>query len=191
MPAKRVSMSSSESIATPSRPTSPGELAHRPELAAVHRRIDAARERIDARVAEVALVVDVDVVGRIERLVLEPGDRREELAFALGLRLVELTLPLGGRAGPRERILCGGHLVPLPEAGMYCWEGHLADSTGVFRPPAVRRLCRYSAPCERSLQLSFVASSPCRQTCLHPPARLLSCGARLDCPASPFVGPSR
>ena len=35
-----------------------GELPHRPELAAVHRRIDAAREREDARVAEVAVVVD-------------------------------------------------------------------------------------------------------------------------------------
>ena len=74
-----------------------GELPHRPEPAAVHRGIDAARERIDAREAEVALVVDLDVVGRVERLVLEPGDRREELAVPLGLRLVELALPLGGR----------------------------------------------------------------------------------------------
>jgi hypothetical protein len=48
-----------------------GELPHRPELPAVHRGIDPARERIDARVAEVALVVDLDVVRRVERLVLE------------------------------------------------------------------------------------------------------------------------
>ena len=147
-------MSSSESIATPSRPTSPsergwsesqaherrhverrrqaglpvlqqvpealvrflgpaeaGELAHRPELAAVHRRVDAARERIDARVAEVALVVDVDAVRRVERFVLEARDRREELALTLGLRVVELALPLAGRVvRPRARILCRGHL---------------------------------------------------------------------------------
>jgi len=49
-----------------------GELPHRPELAAVHRRVDAAREREDARVAEVAVVVDLDALGRVERLVLEP-----------------------------------------------------------------------------------------------------------------------
>jgi hypothetical protein len=48
-----------------------GELAHRPELPAVHRRVDAARERIDARVAEVTLVIDLDVLRRIEGLVLE------------------------------------------------------------------------------------------------------------------------
>ena len=41
-----------------------GELAHRPEATAVHRRIDAARERILARVAEVAGVVDVDALRR-------------------------------------------------------------------------------------------------------------------------------
>ncbi len=71
-----------------------GELAHRPELPAVHRRVDAARERIDARVAEVAVVVDVDVLGRVERLVREAGDRRGELAVALRRRVVELALPL-------------------------------------------------------------------------------------------------
>ena len=94
-----------------------GELAHRPELPAVHRRVDAARERIDARVAEVAVVVDVDVLGRVERLVREAGDRREELALALRRRVVELALPLlcaaleallvlGRRH--RDRILGGG-----------------------------------------------------------------------------------
>ena len=34
------------------------ELAHRPELAAVHRRIDAARERMHAGIAEVAVIVE-------------------------------------------------------------------------------------------------------------------------------------
>ena len=118
-------MSSSVSIATPSRPTSPpsargpsrahqrrqveggrepglavleqvaealvrllrgaeaGELPHRPEPAAVHRRIHAAREREFPGIAEVALVVDRDRVGRDERIVLEPGDRGEELALAV------------------------------------------------------------------------------------------------------------
>src|SRR5207247_10440121 len=71
----------------------PGKLPHRPELPAIHRGIDAARERIDAGIREVALVVDRDVVRRVERLVLEPGNRGEELALALGLRLVELALP--------------------------------------------------------------------------------------------------
>src|SRR5580765_9026385 len=45
-----------------------GELAHRPQAAAVHRGIDAARERIRARPAEVAVVVELDVLGRVERL---------------------------------------------------------------------------------------------------------------------------
>ena len=70
-----------------------GELAHRPELPAVHRRVDAARERIDTRVAEVAVVVDVDVLGRVERLVLEPRDGRRQLVAALRRRVVQLALP--------------------------------------------------------------------------------------------------
>ena len=129
-------MSSSESIATPSRPTSPsrarvvgvvahqrrhverrreprlavieqvaealvrlrrraeaGELPHRPELAAVHRRIDPAREREHARIAEVAVVVDRDRVGRHERIVLQPGDRREELPLPLRGAVVQLLAP--------------------------------------------------------------------------------------------------
>ncbi len=65
-----------------------GELAHRPEPAAVHRGIDAARERIRARPAEVAVVVELDVLGRVERLVLDAGDGREELSLALWRRLV-------------------------------------------------------------------------------------------------------
>ena len=86
-----------------------GELAHRPEAAAVHRRVDAARERIDARVAEVALVVDLRRVGRVERLVLEAGDRAEELALALGRRFVELLAPL---LGARADAGIGGRHLP-------------------------------------------------------------------------------
>ena len=102
-----------------------GELPHRPEPAAVHRRVDAARERIGARVAEVAVVVELDALRRVERFVLEPGDRAEELALPFGRGLVELALPLvvpaelalvlgrrhpgivpvsGGRAGSAPRI---------------------------------------------------------------------------------------
>ena len=62
----------------------PRELAHRPEATAVHRRVDAARERELARVAEIAVVVDVDGVGRRERRHVDPRERREELARAVG-----------------------------------------------------------------------------------------------------------
>ena len=80
-----------------------GELPHRPEAAAVHRRVDAARERIDAGVAEIAGVLDVDVVGRVERLVLDAGDRRARLARALGSRLVHILSPrLESRARDRS-----------------------------------------------------------------------------------------
>jgi hypothetical protein len=41
-----------------------GVLADGPELAPVHRRLDAAGERIFARVADVAIVVDADSVSR-------------------------------------------------------------------------------------------------------------------------------
>src|SRR5205823_2824306 len=74
-----------------------GELAHRPEPAAVHRRVGPAGERIDPGIAEVALVVEADVVWCVERLGLDPGDRREELALPLRLRAVELVAPLLGR----------------------------------------------------------------------------------------------
>src|SRR5439155_3253168 len=84
------------------------ELPHRPEPAAIHRRVDAARVRVDAREAEVAVVVDVDVVGRAQRLDLEPRHRREELALPLGLRLVELLAP-GLGPGQRLPILRPGH----------------------------------------------------------------------------------
>ncbi len=129
-------MSSSESIATPSRPTSPsglgvirvvahqrghvergreprlpvleqvaeadvrllgraeaGELPHRPEPPAVHRRVDAAREREGAWVPEIAPVVEVDVVGRVERVDRQPGNGREE-RVALGGCLVAIPAPL-------------------------------------------------------------------------------------------------
>ena len=96
-----------------------GELAHRPELPAVHRRVDAARERIDARVAEVALVVDVDVLRRVQRLVLEAGDRRGELALALRRRVVELALPL---------------LRAAFETSLVLGRSHKANSTGGSAP---------------------------------------------------------
>jgi hypothetical protein len=48
-----------------------GELPHRPEAAAVHRRVDARGEGIDAGIAELGFVVDLDRVGRVERVVLE------------------------------------------------------------------------------------------------------------------------
>src|SRR4029453_16072303 len=77
-----------------------GELAHRPEAAAVHRRIDAARVGKDAREAEVALVVDVRVVGCVERFELDPGHGREE-PVALGLSLLDLLPPLARRVERR------------------------------------------------------------------------------------------
>jgi hypothetical protein len=49
----------------------PGELAHRPQPAAIHRRVDAARERERSRIAEIPLVGDLDVLRRVERLVLD------------------------------------------------------------------------------------------------------------------------
>jgi hypothetical protein len=76
------------------------ELAHRPQSPAIHRRIDAARERVDAGVAEVEVVVEGGIVRRVERLVLDSGDRREELAGALGARPVQLVAPLLGRRAP-------------------------------------------------------------------------------------------
>ncbi len=56
----------------------PGELPHRPEPAAVHRRVHAARVRELARIAEIALVVDGRALRRVERLVRDPRDRREQ-----------------------------------------------------------------------------------------------------------------
>src|SRR5205085_12515136 len=99
---------------------------------AVHRGIDAARERIDARVTQVAVVLDLDVVRCVERLVLEAGDGRGELFLALGRRVVELALPLRRPAGAGARVLRGGHLKPILR-----WPSRLlpsavgADSGGV------------------------------------------------------------
>jgi hypothetical protein len=47
----------------------------------------------DPSEAEVAVVVDRHVLGGVERVVLEAGDRAEELALALRRRLVEVTPP--------------------------------------------------------------------------------------------------
>ena len=97
------------------------ELAHRPELAAVHRGVDAARERIHTRVAEVAVVVDLDRVRRRERLVLDPRDRREELALPLRRALVQLLAPRLGRVqraavlGRRHGEDCRDEVSPLCE----------------------------------------------------------------------------
>ncbi len=60
------------------------ELPHRPEATPVHRRVDPARVRKRARVAEIAVVVDRDGLGRRERFHVDPGERREELARAIG-----------------------------------------------------------------------------------------------------------
>ena len=84
------------------------ELPHRPELAAVHRRIDAARERMHAGIAEVAVIVQLDRVRRRQRLVLEPGDRGEELALPLGRAAVQLLAPRLRRV-QRAAILGRGH----------------------------------------------------------------------------------
>ena len=97
------------------------ELAHRPELAAVHRGIDAAREGMDAGIAEVAVVVDVNRVRRGQWLVLEPRDRGEELSLPLRCASVQLLAPrLGGvqRAavlGRGHRQDCRGGVYPLRE----------------------------------------------------------------------------
>ena len=128
-------MSASESTATPSRPTSPGDRGwsgRSPSASACRRRsrdpsararagsgsarssqprcrsrrtgassraspvhggIDPSCVRVHARVAQIALVVDLDVLRRVERLVREPRDRRGQLPLALGGRVVELAFP--------------------------------------------------------------------------------------------------
>jgi hypothetical protein len=86
------------------------ELAHRPELPPVHRRVDAAREGIDTGVAERRVVVDVDVLGRVERLVLEAGDGRRQLVAPVRRRVVQLALPLVGSAFEPPLVFGGGHL---------------------------------------------------------------------------------
>src|SRR5215831_3664630 len=116
----------------------PRELPHRPELAAVHRRVDASRERIDAGEAEVALVVDLDVVRRVERLVLEPRDRREELALPLGLRVVELALPLRRAVRAGARIFGRGHFKRILRGGFTRTSSCRRDSVPI--PVPVERL---------------------------------------------------
>ena len=78
-----------------------GELAHRPEPPAVHRRVDAAGERVLAGVAE--LLGSGSKPARsscgVERLDRVPGDRLEQ-RLALRGAVVELLAPLVG-APPR------------------------------------------------------------------------------------------
>ena len=63
-----------------------GVLADRPGPAPVHRRLDAARERVLAGEAEVALVVEVrDVLGRVEAVGREAGEGLELLPALAGL----------------------------------------------------------------------------------------------------------
>ena len=97
-----------------------GELAHRPEPAAVHRRVGAAGEGILARVAEVALVVDVGVFGAVERLDRLAGDRgvvyvvrravgvRPILRRGLGSWFHRVTLTIGLTGHQR---VCGSRLL--------------------------------------------------------------------------------
>ena len=58
------------------------ELPHRPGPPAVHRLVHATRERKRARQAQVTLVVELDVGLGVERLDLDPGDRRMQLSRA-------------------------------------------------------------------------------------------------------------
>src|SRR6185437_7368085 len=81
------------------RRAEPGELAHRPRLAAVHGLVDAAGERVAAGVAQVAVVVEVDVARPVERLEGDARDRR-----ALGLRGLSERLARSGRLTGRSPI---------------------------------------------------------------------------------------
>src|SRR5688500_8543551 len=66
------------------RRAEPGTVPHRPELAAVASRVDAARVRKLARVADVAVVIDaLSIFGGVEPLDPAPGNGREG---ALSLR---------------------------------------------------------------------------------------------------------
>jgi hypothetical protein len=96
-----------------------GELPHRPELPAVHRGIDAPRERKDARVAELRVGVNLDRVGRVERIDLESRDRGEQLALALRRSLVELAAPLGDPVQRRAAVLGRRHLRQFYECRAY------------------------------------------------------------------------
>ena len=85
-----------------------GELAHRPQAAPVHARVDAARERILAREAD-PLLERADVLGTVERLDRLSRERRERLP-ALRRRRVELAEP-ALRLGPLP--LLGRHQASL------------------------------------------------------------------------------
>ena len=77
-----------------------GELAHRPEPPAVHRRVDAAGERVLAGVAELlGRVEPVEILVGVERLDRVPGDGLEQ-RLALRGAVVEVLSPLVG-APPR------------------------------------------------------------------------------------------
>src|SRR5215210_8679657 len=73
-----------------------GELAHRPEPAAVHRRVDPAGVRICARIAEVALGIrPLAVLLGVEGLHPVAGDRLEERLALLEAR-VDVGQPFVG-----------------------------------------------------------------------------------------------
>src|SRR5581483_3948380 len=105
------------------------ELPHRPQPAPVHGRVHAARERELTRKAEIAPVVDRDVVRRVQRLQLDPRDRREQLVLALRRPAVPLPAPLGGRI----------ELAPI------LGRRHAMDSRGRGARYRWRRACQASA----------------------------------------------
>jgi hypothetical protein len=116
-----------------------GELPHRPEPASVHRRVDAAGEREDAGVSEVAVGVDLDVLGAVERLVLEARDGAEELALALRRGLVELATPFAAAPEPGPVLRLRHELiVPFPHAsgakGQPRNERPSSPDGGIYRP---------------------------------------------------------
>ena len=82
-----------------------GVLAHRPEAAAVHRRLDATGERVLPGPPEVAILVEVGGVGRgVEVADDDPRRGLERVAplrgGASGLRPEGLPPPVAGRIGP-------------------------------------------------------------------------------------------
>ncbi len=82
----------------------PGELAHRPELPAVHRRIHAAREGKLARIAEVTVKIEIrQILRRVQGFYLGPGGGRKTA--------VTLLQPLIG-------------LFPLVAAVLSWWHPH-------------------------------------------------------------------
>ena len=196
-------MSSSVSIATPSRPTSPsergwseswpirvgmsnaverpgltvveqvaealvrllggaeaGELAHRPQAAAVHGRVDAAGERELAGVADV-LVVAGNVIWPVQRLDRFPRERR-----ALLLRRVAGTLDYGCAhrmlgpkivGSPRSLDRMWPNATPAPYGEVRrtncaaVWNSAVAVQTGARRTgtPFARSVFASSAVCAR------------------------------------------